>query len=541
MRAVHWLRLRQEKQELTYWLSYAAYDTHDRSLSNRLYLVYLFIFFSIWLFVVLIFFAGGGAFLLNLINPEDPSMAAVFLTAIPLSVWWVISLWQALKRSPVVFSEEDAALVCQMPLNPRMVVLRWLVMPWIKSCIPFCLLAITLGFSLAETDLVSGAMSAERFWRYSRQGLQSFAMIIPIHLTLYVLTWSVGVWHLNKDKHLKPLALVLTAGTLVCLLCLMVLLAIPGDVLPKPLQPLKEVLIFPLKAGFDQADLDLALLFTWALAAISLLVLISLSAAFSPSRSAQETANLYTIKSLLRYGLTEEAQEMRLKKRLGVSRKAPWQPGWEGAAAMTWKDMLQFGRTFNWGDLVDIMLICNCMMGFLFLPDLSSSIFLIALWAMRITKVSTRRLRNDLSRWVVIKQLPIPGKHLIAYDLLFASGLVLLASLVGLTFGSLVSGKSLLATALLLPGMIAGVAGITAFDVIRRSRSSLLLRGQPPNVGALTIIAAALCTCIPVFIPTLVSGLPGVILSIAVSVLIGYLAYRMASSAYRYMDINEVS
>ena len=63
MRVVHWLRSKQEKQELAYWLSYVAYNMQDKSLSNRFYLVYLLLFFSTWFFIVLVFFAGGGALL----------------------------------------------------------------------------------------------------------------------------------------------------------------------------------------------------------------------------------------------------------------------------------------------------------------------------------------------------------------------------------------------------------------------------------------------------------------------------------------------
>ena len=39
MRAIHWLRSRQESRKLAYWLSLVAYDRGDRSLSNRIYLL----------------------------------------------------------------------------------------------------------------------------------------------------------------------------------------------------------------------------------------------------------------------------------------------------------------------------------------------------------------------------------------------------------------------------------------------------------------------------------------------------------------------
>ena len=37
--ALGWLRCRQEVTELRYWLSLFSYDSRDRSLTNRLYLI----------------------------------------------------------------------------------------------------------------------------------------------------------------------------------------------------------------------------------------------------------------------------------------------------------------------------------------------------------------------------------------------------------------------------------------------------------------------------------------------------------------------
>ncbi len=61
MQAVHWLRSRQEERELIYWLSIASYDVRDRSVNNRIYLLYLIVFFSIWIFMTLTLFASAGA------------------------------------------------------------------------------------------------------------------------------------------------------------------------------------------------------------------------------------------------------------------------------------------------------------------------------------------------------------------------------------------------------------------------------------------------------------------------------------------------
>ena len=149
-RAIHWIRSRKESRELSYWLSFVYFDTKDRSLNNRIYLVYLVVFFSVWWFIALLWFAKAGATLLTMFSPIDPTGLAIALNLLVLLVWFIVSFIQALRRSPVKFSEEDSLLTCQMPLNPRQVVMRWMAMPWVKSLLPFILLALVLGFSLAE-------------------------------------------------------------------------------------------------------------------------------------------------------------------------------------------------------------------------------------------------------------------------------------------------------------------------------------------------------------------------------------------------------
>ncbi len=54
-RALHRLRTRQETSELRYWLFLSAYDLQDKSLSNKLYLVYLLVFYGFLTLVGLAF------------------------------------------------------------------------------------------------------------------------------------------------------------------------------------------------------------------------------------------------------------------------------------------------------------------------------------------------------------------------------------------------------------------------------------------------------------------------------------------------------
>ena len=108
-KAVHWLRSRQERNELDYWFSLVSYNRRDISFSNRIYFIYLILFFSVWIFVTLSFLASGGSILLLTLDPSDPSRSALLLEVLFLSAWGIFVFWQALKRSPVVFFQTGSA------------------------------------------------------------------------------------------------------------------------------------------------------------------------------------------------------------------------------------------------------------------------------------------------------------------------------------------------------------------------------------------------------------------------------------------------
>lgn len=537
MRAIHWIRLRQEFHELTYLLSFAAYNPKDRSLTNRLYLVYLFIFFSIWTFVVLVFFASGGAFLLQLLNPNNPSASATFIMTLVLTVWSLVTYWLALKRSPVVFSEEDAVLICQMPLNPRLVVLRWLPMPWLKSAIPFWLLAVALGFSLADIALAPGAMTANRLFAYIYSGLQAWLVILPHHLTLYILIWVVGIWMMKKERWWPWLSMAVMVFLVFFILSLSAMGYNLDMRLPAFVYVVIRTLVYPLQAGFSQGVLSQAILSAWAVSVVSFLILTLNSADFSTSRAVQETHELHTLGMLARYGHTLIVQEMRIKRRLGVSRRSVWMPSWAGARALIWKDVLQYLRSFDWGDFFNLVFIFITMVSIASFPVLSNHILLVAVWAIHTGKATALRLRNDLSRWSVMRQLPISRQRLILFDLATTCMLVLMVSLAGLGASAAISAIPFSSLALLLPGMIAAVAGSIAFDVIRKSRSSMLLSGNAPEVGALGILLGVICAEVPVWLYTMVPDTHRLGVAFLVSVLLGAAALNLAISAYRYIDI----
>src|SRR5512137_842411 len=125
MKAVWWVRLRQLTSQMRFWAAIVGYDPHDHSLRQAIYLVYVVIFFSIWGFAVLALLANLGSGLLSLIESLSPSMASIMILTAVLLVYAVIRGYSSTKNSPFIFSDADAELICQTPLDRRQVALAW--------------------------------------------------------------------------------------------------------------------------------------------------------------------------------------------------------------------------------------------------------------------------------------------------------------------------------------------------------------------------------------------------------------------------------
>ena len=527
MNAVNWLRTRQEEHELTYWLSIVSYDKKDRSFNNRIYLFYLILFFSVWIFVTLTFFAGVGALLLRLFNANQPAQAALLCEVLVLGIWNIFALRAALKRSPVIFSEQDATLICQMPVDHRQVTLRWFLMPWLKSAIPFWLMSITIGFSLAEIGM-AGAINAGHIFAYAGYGLRAWAAMLPVHLALFAFQWVIGVYFLQKDLDRRQFAwpVMIFAIVLSSLAVFSLLYAGISD-------PFVKTLFFPLLAGFGTGSLLPSLLPSGILAVALLGLLYGVSGSFSLSRAAQETQGWEVIHTALQYGFTSYAESLQTQNRLGVRRAPSRMPALAGAGILVWKDILQSRRSFRLGSLGNWFTIFAIMLGLSLLPDLASITLAMFFWGNTIEKVSVIRLRNDLSCWPLTRQLPISYRKFLIFELGLAYLLSVMVSSAGLGLSAALFHTQIHSSILLIPGMVAGVAGIAALDVIRHSRSNLLLNGSVPNVNAGGILLGVLFAVIPLYIYVFLPGIIGLILSILVSLFLGFAAFRLALHAYR--------
>jgi hypothetical protein len=536
MRAIHWIRSRQESEELSYWLSFVSYNPKDRSLNNRIYLVYLLVFFSFWWFMVLVWFANTGASLLSLIFPASPLGGAIGLELIVLLLWFLTVLFLALRRSPVAFSEEDAYLVCQMPFRPRSLVFRWSLMPWVKSVVPFLILAMVLGFSLAEIDLVQQGISDPNIFAYIVRGVRAALALLPVQLTAFMLIWANGVWIMSRQRRFAAWIVPLVTLGLVGLLFVSGIWASFGAALPAWMLPFSQVLPGLLGAGFGEGLLGIALRIGGLSALVSILVLVLSAGRFSPSQAAQETQTQVTNRNLRRYGFSDRVQDRKTQKRLGVRKRAAWLPDWQGPVALTWKDMLQTWRSIRISYAYQLLTFFGAGLGLVFIPSLGGRILLILTWSMQATKFLTDRLREDLSHWVLLRQLPQKSRDWILADLAFPAGLLLLVSLLGMLVGAALGDQSPWNAILSMPGMIASAAGVSEFMIFRHAKVDLLMSGQAPGVNEFGIFLAALCAAIPVTVYSLAPNFMGAALGLGASLVIGGMALSSAFRAFQRIE-----
>lgn len=538
MKAVNLLRSRQEERELVYWLSIIAYDPRDHSINNRIYLIYLVLFFSVWVFITLLFFASGGAVLLHMINPEEPGMGAVLLQLLCLAGWSLLSLGKALRRSPIPLSEEDGLLICQTPVSRRKMILRWLLMPWLTSAIPFWLIAVTLGFSLAE-NTITGGMGAGHLVEYTGFGLRSWLTILPVHLALYAMQWTAGILRLQEDRQrpwLAPAIFIPAAAMTAALLA-----GLPGaaSIPARGWGAITTVLLLPLRVGFGYGSLWSGVGISWILVLLFLEALYLSAGSLSLNRAAGESAEAEILHQASRYGMASYTQEVKTRGQVGIARRPFSLPARAGPWMLIWKDILQSLWTLRIAALLNWAMIPIIMLAFPLLPDVGSKAVALAFWMINVGRVCITRLRSDLAAWPVIRQLPFSSRQFLFADFGPASILAVAVSLAGSTAGSLLVHSPPERLAVLIPGIAAGAVGMAAFDVISSARKNLLSGGEVPDLSARGILLGLLLAVIPVSLSTLVQGAVGLLLALLSSILLGSASLLAAERTYRNITHNE--
>ena len=533
MKTAWLIRGRQMETRFAFWLAAIGYDRRDRSLQHRFYLVYALLFMTGWVFAVFTLFASSGAGLLKSYNPANPAAGAADL-ALKLTLAWVaFSLVRVSRRSPFVFSEDDAFLICQTPLDRRAVALTWFPADWLQGALPFWAALVTLGFSLAELRL-NGNATAQDIPMYVLSGLRALTAFLPVQLGLCAALWAFGTLRLSgygEPPWLRRSAWIGAGAVL--------LGALPAAPWPATLWRLIFwPLSYPLAAGFGLAPWVIGVTVGLALALLGLLALWAASGELNLSLAAQETTGQEAQQAASRLGDFEQARALRQRERLGLGRPPSRLKARPGLWALPWKDAVQSMQAPGWQALLGWLEVLAAALAGALLPYWEGRALAAILWVIFLGQVATRRLRDDLAHWSLLRLLPMDSSQVILADLGLSWALSLLLTWLGLIPGLPVLGAAGPVLILLAPVLTATVLLAAAYDVLHQCSVSALLAGSAPTVTGRGALLGLVLAGAPLGLlwwlgrQPIAPGLDAIVV-VGVSLLTVAIAWLLASSAYQ--------
>ncbi len=195
-----WILFRRRTfSRLAYWCLVLGFDARDRSLSNRFYFVYFVLFWLAWLVAVFALLGYNLAGFFVTLGVASPPGLVILLGAWAFAAWGLIQFNQASIRSPFVFSEPDAALVCQAPVSRRTVGIAWFLMDWFGTILPFAAAAVMLSFALTEIALPH-ATGLPDLLAYFAAALRALSVVLPLQVGMQAALWGLGAWRLRRDR-----------------------------------------------------------------------------------------------------------------------------------------------------------------------------------------------------------------------------------------------------------------------------------------------------------------------------------------------------
>ena len=532
MKAVWLVRLRELAGRMRFWTAIVGYNPRDRSLSQGFYLIYVVIFFSLWGFAVLALLANLGAGILPLVKGLTPSLASTVIVGVFLLIDVIWHGYTSGKRSPFIFSETDAELICQTPVDRRQVALAWFLGDWIPGGLVFGGLAVVLRF--ASLQLVErGGIVWAHLPGYLLAGLQIASIILPLHMAFKATDYALGALRLRGDMDnpwLRWVPVWVGLGLIIMAL-----------ISKKGIQIILSPVLFPLKAGFGAADWLAGFSLAIILSIIGLLALYWASPRLNLSRAAQESRFRWSAQQVTWLGDSQLKREMITRQRLGVGHQASRIQGRAGAWALVWKDWVSTLRAMNFGTIMGWLGIFGVYLGIILAPDWGARVWAFIIWILLVSQRSTERLRADLKVWAITRQLPFSGRETLVAQVATPVLLTTLLSWLAMGIGSGLGSSPVIPLIVLAPATILCIAMTAAFDILRQCHSSDLQAGQAAELGAGGVVLGLVLAGIPMIIVSWIVNqfnTPGVIwLGTLVGLAFGggitYAMWRLTAATYK--------
>ena len=537
---------KQVLSNINSWLAIVGYDIHDRSASERVYLLYLIAFLSTWALAVMFLISNVMA---NTLSPFLASQGMTFtdivltISMLLLILWSLCSTYKATNRSPLIFSEDDAHLLCQTPVNRRFVTLAWFFVKWPSSSLLFMAIAATVGFAFLELEINNGIkiLSAGHL---AIAALKPLSIIIPLHLGLFAVVWVVGIYRLQQNitrikimRSLRILALILAATLFVVTL---------GSIFFPSFfiifQPLLSFLTFLLDAAFLEGISRLSLAVSVGLMSISLTLLWKISGSLNLSRAAQETHHSQAQRVAFKIGDFDRINEIRDRERLGAMHVPTSIPSFPGGWIMTWKDIVQSLRTLTisrlWSWLGILFLTISGTVAGVILKDSDSLFILIVYWTLIVGQKVSVRFKKDLGKWWLVHSLPLSARRIIVHDVVRPVLVTIALTWTALWMSSLLGLSISPIVVCSVPFTVVGISFSVVFDMLRQANVSMLLVERTPGIGLVGLIFSIFFIAIPTVIYLIIehyllSPVAGILVIILVSVFLAISLLRLSERQFR--------
>jgi len=523
---------------LAYWLLPLGYDMRDRSFSNRLYFIYFCAFWLAWAVAV---FAVLGSWLVALfvfLRINSPSSALVPFGAFIMAIWAFIGFWKVTTRSPFVFSESDAYLLCQTPVHRGSVGLAWFLTSWFGTVIPFAVGTVLFSFALTDIKLAeSSAASIQNLPIYFASSFRSLAITLPLQMGLHSGLYGLGALRLRRDRpsgrrfwlHLTVLPL---GGVLVT-----------AFIFPGWQSIILAPLLVPLQSAFgngiwlDGAGLTLLILLG------GMAELLFWSNRMHLGRAAEETrlvSATRTARSAMNYEL---AENIRVQGKMKVTRPPSRIPVRNGVWMLVWKNLVQSLRSVRASRVMRWVMAFALGVG-TFLPSSGRNVQLImgGVWAILLGSLTTDHLRKDLARWWLLRSLPFQNSKLIASLLAPAWVGGVLLGWMALVLVHPASGWLIAAT---LPFLVASAALGSTLSILEHTKSRILTtpslaEENVPHQGIQGVITILISVGLPLVLLILSNNQSGRLvlglLSLLLSILITAFLTNSVLRTYRWIS-----
>ena len=460
---------RRTLSRLAYWLSALGYDLRDRSVANRVYLAYFCAFWLAW-GTAMLALAGGGlarAFI-EMPSAVSPPELVLTLGSYLLAAWMWITAWQVSGRSPFVFSEDDAYLVCQTPVSRSRLALAWFLQGVMALFLLLVAALVVLAFALVAWRFPTEPGLSLVFVSI-RMSLLALGLVMPITVGLQAALWALGAYRLhraNEPTWLRWAVLGFAA------------LYGAGLWLPALRPTLVAPFRLPLAASLASGIVHVPAGPVGALGLVVLvggLALLAVAARrMNLSRAAQETTHIAAVAQARRYAQFELVDSILMRRRLGTARPPSRLLAGAPKRVLVRKDMLQVLRAFRLRDSVSLLWLLGLSVAMVRPSSWALQMLAAGAWTISLGGLLNRRLRNDLAHWWLWRSLPVQPGALLVDEAALAWCVVTLLGWLALPLSNL-PPLSVAAAALIMPVSSASVALAGARDILRQAKARTLM------------------------------------------------------------------